>query len=295
MTRPSAGQTRRRTGSRQANRAHAHQHGRRELEQQADSDRQPVDGDEVQPLHEREADDAVERKADELAPRADAEPGRGEHREPDGEPDEGAGGAQLRPAKGADGAGVQGQLRHGSVHREQGRRQQGHHVAGARMTTGGEGAGRKGELRHGARLSVAARRERHCTVHRGRPGLGLSGPLSTMTIWKSASGAADAGRRYPARSFIALIAWPSGLVQELSEGLRRRLPPDVMRRGESAGISEAQSRCRVVQRPKGCAVCRLRRTVPSRCDAMGSSPMFPLEEKRSRPTRQRPQSCGDPR
>ena len=61
-----------------------------------------------------------------------------------------------------------------SVHREQGRRQQGHHVAGARMTTGGEGAGRKGELRHGARLSVAARRERHCTVHRGRPGLGLS-------------------------------------------------------------------------------------------------------------------------
>ena len=54
------------------------QHRRRELEEQPDPDRQPVDRDEVEPLHEREADDAVEREPAELAARPDPEPPRGE-------------------------------------------------------------------------------------------------------------------------------------------------------------------------------------------------------------------------
>ena len=87
-TSANAGQTRRRTGSCQANRAHSATGRGRELEEEPDPDRQAVDRDEVEPLHEGKADDAVEREPPELASRSDLQPRRREYCESEREADE---------------------------------------------------------------------------------------------------------------------------------------------------------------------------------------------------------------
>ena len=138
ITSPRAGQTRRRTGSCQANRAQsAISTGARELEEQADPDRQPVDRDEVEPLHEGEADDAVEREPAELTARPDPEAPRREEREAERQPDEAARRAELRPAQRADVARLERELRDGAVDREQRRGGDRHRVADARPAVDG--------------------------------------------------------------------------------------------------------------------------------------------------------------
>ena len=121
ITSPSAGQTRRRTGSCQAKRAHsAISTGRGELEQQADPDRQPVDRDEVEPLHEREADDAVEREPAELAARPDAAAAPGATTaSPSASPTNAPVERSSVQRRRADVADVQRELRDGPVDREQ--------------------------------------------------------------------------------------------------------------------------------------------------------------------------------
>ena len=130
------------------------QHRRRELEQEADPDRQPVDRDEVEPLDEREADDAVDREPAELAAGPDPEPPRGEDREPDGDAEEAPGRAQLGPPQRADPAAVQRELRDRAVEREERRGGDRQRVAEPRPPPLGGDSGRQRELGHRARLPV---------------------------------------------------------------------------------------------------------------------------------------------
>jgi hypothetical protein len=124
------------------------QHRRRELEQQPDPDREPVDSDEVQPLHEREADDAVEREPRGLPPRLDPQPLRRQDRKACGDEQEAPGCAELRPAQRADVAAVERDLRDGAVDREERRRADDHGVAEPRPAVDGDGPFRQCELGH---------------------------------------------------------------------------------------------------------------------------------------------------
>ena len=156
ITSPSAGHTRRRTGSCQANLTQsAISTGRAELEEQADPDRQPLDRDEVEPLHDREADDPVEREPAELAARPDPQPLRRDEREAEGQPDEAAGRAELGPAERAHVARLEPDLRDGAVDREHRRGRDRHRVADARPAVAGELSRWQRELGHRSRLDDA--------------------------------------------------------------------------------------------------------------------------------------------
>ena len=103
---------------------------RRELDQQRHSDRQVVDRDEVEPLHECDADDPEGDEKQELAA-ADAERGSREREEEAEQSERGARRTNLRELERRE-AGVENDLRHAAVDREERRRGRDHRVAESR-------------------------------------------------------------------------------------------------------------------------------------------------------------------
>ncbi len=128
-----------------------HEHGGRELEQEADADRQPLDRDEVEPLHEREPDDAVEDQQRQLVT-GDPEAPRGGDRQHRGEPEERARGAELGQPHARDAALGEDHLGHRPVHREQGGGGGDHRVPEPRVRSPGRSRAVEDDLRHGGRL-----------------------------------------------------------------------------------------------------------------------------------------------
>jgi hypothetical protein len=127
------------------------EHRRRELEQEADADRQPVDRDEVKPLHEREAADPVEDEERHLLSREPETTGSHDG-EDESEADEAERRAELRQPQRRD-PGGEDHLRDCAVHREQRCRRKRHRIAEPWMPLSCERRPWKGDLDHRPRLS----------------------------------------------------------------------------------------------------------------------------------------------
>ena len=130
------------------------EHRRRELEQQADPDRETLDRDEVQPLDEREADDPVEDEERHLVA-AHPEPRGSDDDEDRGEAEARAGGAQLRQPQARDARRREDHLHHRAVDREQRRRGDEHGVPDAWMAASTlDACPREDDLGHSRKLAT---------------------------------------------------------------------------------------------------------------------------------------------
>ncbi len=121
----------------------------RELDQERDTDRQPLDRDEVQPLDDSEREDPVEREERQIA-LGNAELVARQDGEPEREPDERPGRSKLRVVDRGQLASRQRHLRDGPVHGEEDRRDERHRVPepGAAVVLGRAGKGKRG-IDHG--------------------------------------------------------------------------------------------------------------------------------------------------
>ena len=148
--------------------------GRRELEQQADPDREALDRDEVEPRDEREPDDAVEEQQADLVP-ADPEAAGRRQRDEGREPQERARHAELREPQARHVGRGEDDLRDRPVDREQARRRGRHRVSEPRVPGRRERLVVEDDLRHRARLSAVRGRagEELCAAGRRLPPRGV--------------------------------------------------------------------------------------------------------------------------